>query len=357
VFSWDLTRILLAVMAIGGLMTASVWVLRPFLLAVIWAAMIVVASWPVLRGVQARLWDKRGLAVAVMTLALLAVLAVPLTVAVIAVVERSDDLLAWTKAIASRPLPPPPAWVPGLPLVGARITAEWQNLAGTGAEELAARVAPYVTDVARWLLLQAGGLGVVFVQMLLTVGVSAILYARGETVATGVLAFARRLAGPEGVRVAVLSASAVRAVALGVVVTALVQSIVAGIGLGIAGVPHVVLLTSLMVMLGIAQIGPAPVLLGAIIWLFVNGQTFWGPVMVVWSLITMSLDNILRPVLIRRGADLPLLLIFAGVVGGLLAFGLIGLFVGPVVLAVTYTLLVAWVAEEETPRQEPVPGS
>jgi predicted PurR-regulated permease PerM len=87
-----------------------------------------------------------------------------------------------------------------------------------------------------------------------------------------------------------------------------------------------------------------------------NGQTFWGGVMIVWSLVAMSIDNVLRPLLIKRGADLPLLLIFAGVIGGLLAFGLIGLFVGPVVLAVTYTLLVAWVEGGETPRPEPAVG-
>jgi len=99
-----------------------------------------------------------------------------------------------------------------------------------------------------------------------------------------------------------------------------------------------------MLMLGVAQIGPAPVLVGAVIWLYVNDQTFWGSVMVVWALVTMSLDNVLRPLLIKKGADLPLLLIIAGVIGGLLAFGLVGLFIGPVVLAVAYTLLTAWVS-------------
>src|SRR5262249_19741954 len=130
-------------------------------------------------------------------------------------------------------------------------------------------------------------------------------------------------------------------------VTALVQSAVAGLGLLVTGVPHVILLTSLMVMLGIAQIGPAPVLIGAVIWLFVNEQTFWGSVMIVWGLVAMSMDNVRRLLFVKRGADLPLLLIFTGVIGGLLAFGLIGLFVGPVVLAVSYTLLVAWVTEGE----------
>jgi predicted PurR-regulated permease PerM len=347
--SWDLTRILLAVVSIGGLIAASFWVLRPFLPAVIWATMIVVASWPALRAVEARLWGRRSLAVAVMTLVMLAVLTVPLTLAVIGIVDRADDLVVWTKSLAGRPLPGPPDWVESLPLVGNRIAAEWRSVVSSSSEDLTARVTPYLADIARWLVARAGGVGALLLQFLLTVAVAALLYAKGETAAGGVLAFARRLAGDDGVRVAILSAGAIRAVALGIVVTALVQSAIGGIGLAVTGVPHAVLLTCVMVMLGIAQIGPIPVLLGAVIWLYAGGQNFWGTVMVIWSLVTASLDNVLRPILIRRGADLPLVLVIAGVLGGLLAFGLVGLFVGPVVLAVTYTLLVAWVRAGERP--------
>jgi predicted PurR-regulated permease PerM len=344
--SWDLTRILLAIVAIGGLITASFWVLRPFLLSVIWATMIVVATWPALCAVQARLWGKRSLAVIVMTLGMLLILATPLTMAVVAIIERSDDVLTWATSLARRPLPDPPEWIRAVPLVGKNIAAEWQKVASSRPEELVARVSPYLTDVARWLIRQAGSLGALLVQLLLTVVVSAILYAQGESAAAGVLAFGRRLAGGAGERVAILSARAIRAVALGIGVTALVQSVIGGIGLAVTGVPYAVLLTSVMFVLAVAQIGPGVVLLGAVIWLYTNGQTLWGTVLLAWSLVTVSLDNILRPILIKKaGADLPLLLVIAGVLGGLLAFGLIGLFVGPVVLAVTYTLLVAWVAD------------
>ena len=123
------------------------------------------------------------------------------------------------------------------------------------------------------------------------------------------------------------------------------------------GVPFAAILTTIMFVLGIAQIGPMPVLLGAVIWLYWGGATLWGTVMVVWALVTVSLDNFLRPILIRRGADLPLLLIFAGVLGGLLAFGIIGLFIGPVVLAVTYTLLQAWVTEGEAVPERRAPAT
>jgi predicted PurR-regulated permease PerM len=347
--SWDVARVLLAVMAIGGLLAATFWVLRPFLPALIWATMIVVATWPVMRAVQARLGGRRGLAVAVMTAAMVVIVVAPIAVGIVVVVEHAADVVGWSKSLAASAAAGPPAWLSDLPLVGKRVTAEWQRIAAAPPEDLADRFRPYLTDVGRWIVGQVGSLGVLLVQLVLTVGISALLYARGETVAAGVRAFARRLAGEPGEEVALLSAQAIRAVALGIVVTALVQSVIGGVGLAITGVPHPVLLSAVMFLLAVAQIGAGPVLFGAVIWLYWTDKTLWAIVMLGWSLITVSLDNVLRPMLIKRGADLPLVLIFAGVLGGLLAFGIIGLFVGPVVLAVTYTLLVAWVAKGDGP--------
>jgi predicted PurR-regulated permease PerM len=350
--TWDLTRIVLGVAAIGALVLASFLVLRPFLPALIWATMIVIATWPALRMVQARLWGKRVLAVVVLTLLMVIIVVMPIAVGVMALVEHGEALVSWTRALAAHPLPPPPQVVRSLPVVGERIATAWQNVASASPEEIAERVRPHLRLILGWLIIQAGGLAVFFVQLVLTVVLAAILYAQGETVAGGVIAFLRRLAGQAGERVAVLSAQAIRAVALGIVVTALVQAIIGAVGLAVTGVPHAMVLAAIMFVLGVAQIGPIPVLLGSIIYLYWIGEPFWGTVLVVWSLVTLSLDNFLRPVLIRRGADLPLLLIFAGVLGGLLAFGVVGLFIGPVVLAVTYTLLQNWVATGE-PAPEP----
>jgi predicted PurR-regulated permease PerM len=158
--------------------------------------------------------------------------------------------------------------------------------------------------------------------------------------------FGRRLAGERGDHVVRLAGQAIRGVALGVVVTAVVQSVLGGIGLAIAGVPFAAVLTAVMFMLALAQIGPLPVLLGGLAWLWWQDNTGWFVALLIWTIAVGSLDNILRPILIKKGADLPLLLIFAGVIGGLFAFGLLGLFVGPVLLAVAYTLLDAWVSEE-----------
>jgi predicted PurR-regulated permease PerM len=237
--------------------------------------------------------------------------------------------------------------VSGIPLAGRRLALAWQQLADAGREGLSARLAPYAAEAAGWFVRQAGSVGRVIVEVLLTVVISAILYSTGESAALAVRRFARRLAGPQGDDVAVLAARAVRGVALGVVVTALAQSLLAGIGLAVAGVPAVSVLTAVIFMLCIAQLGPLLVLLPVVVWLYWSDQALWGTLLLVWTVLVGTMDNFVRPVLIRKGADLPLLLIFAGVIGGLIAFGVIGLFIGPVVLAVTYTLLGAWVNAEE----------
>jgi predicted PurR-regulated permease PerM len=349
--TWDITRILFAVVAIGGLIAASFWVLRPFLPATVWAVMIVIATWPEMRWVERRLWGRRSLAVAVMTIAMLAIILVPIGIAVATLVDRADEIAAWTKSLVGFSMPPPPAWVSELPLIGKRIAASWRGVASKHPEELAAYITPHLTEIGRWLISQAGSLLTLLVQLLLTLALSAVLYAKGEAAAEWVLAFARRLAGGDGARAAILSGQAIRAIALGIVVTALLQSVVGGIGLAVTGVPHAAVLTAVMFLLGVAQVGAVPVLVGGVIWLYWQDQTLWATVMVIWTIVTGSLDNFIRPILIKRGADLPLLLVFSGVLGGLLAFGIIGLFVGPVVLAVSYTLLVTWVGDGRTADQ------
>jgi len=135
-----------------------------------------------------------------------------------------------------------------------------------------------------------------------------------------------------------------------------VQAGLAGIGLAVAGVPFAAILTVLMFVLAVAQVGAGPVLIGAVIWVYSEYGAGWGSVFLVWAIVCGTMDNVLRPMLIKRGADLPLLLIFVGVIGGLIAFGIIGLFIGPVVLAVAYTLLVDWVSEAGPP-DAPTPPS
>ena len=342
----DLARTTLAVFFMAGLAATALWIMKPFVPALVWATMIAVATWPLMRRVQQRLWQSRALAVVTMTIALLLAFVIPLLLAIAVVVAHASDIGTWVREIPNLRLPGPPGWIETIPVVGPRLWTAWNDAAAAAPDALARWVAPYASNVAHWTLAQMGSMGMIAVQFLLTVILAAILYARGEQAAAGVIGFFRRLAGAHGENVVVLAAQAIRGVALGVVVTALVQSALGGVGLVAAGVPFPGLLTALMFLLAIAQVGPGPVLLGAVVWIYATSDSAWvPPLLLVWSIAVGALDNVLRPILIKRGGDLPLLIVFAGVIGGLLSFGLAGIFVGPVVLAVVYTLLKAWVNE------------
>jgi predicted PurR-regulated permease PerM len=336
---------MLQLLALGVLIASSFWIVRPFLLALTWATMIAVATWPLLLHAQAWLGGRRSLAVALMTIALLLILVVPLYLGIDTIVENADRIAEWSKSLTTLTVPPPPAWVAAVPVVGAKLAGRWQELAAAGPSEVAAQISPYAQTLALWFAGQVGSIGLLFVQFLLTVIIAAILYANGEAAARGADHFARRIAGPQGENAVHLAGRAIRGVALGVVVTAILQSAAAGIGMVLVGVPFAGILTAVIFMLCIAQIGPALVLIPAVIWVYSTRGAVWGTGFLAWAIVCGTFDNFLRPMLIKRGADLPLLLIFTGVIGGLIAFGVIGLFIGPVVLAVAYTLFVDWVSQ------------
>lgn len=350
----DITRTTLTVLVIGGLLAGSFWVLRPFLGALLWATLLVVATWPLMRQLQTRLWNHRGLAVALMTVLLLLLFVVPLTWVVATLATHAPQIAEWVRSLASLQGAELPAWVANLPLVGAAIAEAWQHLQDSGLGSSVGQIAPFASRLATWVLAQIGGLGSALVQFALTVVLAAILYLQGEDAARALEKFGQRLGGDTGEATVVLCGQAIRGVALGVGVTAVLQTLLGALGLWMANVPYVGIFTALMLVACIAQIGPLIVLLPAAAWLFWSAQTGWGIFMVAWALGVATLDNIVRPVLIRRGADLPLLLIFVGVIGGLVSLGLVGIFVGPVILAVTYTLWRAWL---EGPLQGPLQGS
>jgi predicted PurR-regulated permease PerM len=341
----DLLRTTLAVFFIGTLTLASLWVLEPFLPSLVWATMVVVTTWPLMLRVQRWLRGRRSLAVAAMTIAMLVVFVVPVAAAVITLVDHADDIGRWLASLGDIRLPMPPDWLARVPLVGAKADAAWRDLASAGPEELARLLTPYFAKGVTWLAAEAGGVGKIALQVLLIVLLSAILFGQGESAARLVHGFAKRLAGERGTGAVKLAGQAIRAVALGVVVTAVVQTLLAWLGLAMAGVPFASLLAAVMLLLAVAQIGVVPVMLCAVGWLYWKGLMGTAIALFVWTIFVGAIDNVLRPFLIKQGADLPLLLIFAGVIGGLLSFGIVGLFIGPVILAVSYTLLRAWIDE------------
>src|SRR6478735_8956498 len=252
----DIIGITLAVAFIAGLVGMSLWVISPFAGAMIWAAMIVISTWNGMLWLQARLFGRRWLAVTAITVLMLLVLFVPLTLGIISVVRNADDFVGWIAGMQDFHLPPPPDWVAGVPFVGEKAAALWKDAATSGVAELAKQAKPYATAVLGWLASRAGGAGWILLQFLLTVVISAVMFAYGESAAAGLTRFGRRLAGERGEKMVLLAGRAVRGVALGIVVTAFVQSVLGGLALGLSGVPFAMALTGVMFMLCIAQLGP-----------------------------------------------------------------------------------------------------
>ena len=341
----DLTQITISVVFILLLAIGSVWVFMPFVAALLWATIIVISTYDIMLKLQKLLWNKKGLAVTVMVLIILMVILIPIIMVVGAIATNVSQLSGWFGSLSELKLQSAPEWIAGIPLVGSQLANGWNQFASLSNDELIKRVVPFLDDVVRWFVAQAGGFALFMIHFLITVIICGILYSKGEVAVKGLRNFANRLAGERGDAIIILAGQAIKAVTMGVVITALIQSILGGIALAICGVPKPGLLTAIMFILGLTQIGSLPVLLPAIIWKYASGDPVWGSVLLVLSIIVGASDNIIRPFLIKRGADLPVILIFAGVIGGLIAFGIVGLFIGPVILAVTYTLLKAWTNE------------
>jgi len=188
----DLVRTTLQLLFLGALIATSLWILRPFLVALAWATMIAVATWPLLLDAQRWLGGRRALAVASMTILLALTLLVPVYFGITAVVGNAQQLVEWSKSLGTFAIPPPPDWLAGIPLIGGELDAHWQELAGAGSGEIASRLAPYAQSLVLWFVGAVGGAGLLLLQLLLTVILAAILYANGETAAQGADRFARR---------------------------------------------------------------------------------------------------------------------------------------------------------------------
>jgi predicted PurR-regulated permease PerM len=238
--------------------------------------------------------------------------------------------------------PEPPAWLAKVPLVGGKATERWHTLAAdtaqfrTRAGELLEQATPH--------LLRAGlALGAGLMQLALSIFIAFFLFRDGGSLGQQVTMAVGRIAGDRGKQMLKMAANTVRGVVYGVLGTALAQGIATGVGLLIAGVSNAALLTLLAFFSAIVPlVGPALVWIPAALWLFAKGATAWGIFLIVWGLVVNNIDNFLKPYLISKGSDMPFILIFFGVLGGAVAFGFIGVFLGPTLLAVGYRLVVEW---------------
>lgn len=343
---FDLAKTVFNLLILGMLILFAFLIVKPFILSALWALLVVIATWPCLIFLQSVLWNKRLLATCVLIALIILVFTVPFMIGINHIVSNSDGVTTWIKTLPDTK-PPKLEWLNSIPMVGTELYTGWQNLLSNSGAELFAKIQPYLGLSTSWLIGKLSGIGVLIVQCLLMILFCAIFYLRGEILAKTVIRIANRIANQRGENAVMIATHAIRAIALGVIVTALLQSILAGMSLYIISMPYFMVLTVLVFICCVAQVGPLVVLIPSIIWLFWTGNNYAGIFLVVMAGILSTIDNIVRPILIKKGADIPLSLVFLGVFGGMFAFGLIGLFVGPVVIAVSYRLLLAWTNDTE----------
>lgn len=337
-----LSGVVLLLLVVGCLL-----VLRPFVSALLWAVVLSFSAWPAYRRVLALVRGRRTLAALLMTLTAALILLAPFVVVGFTLADNVQALTAATRKWMESGLPDAPAWLARVPLIGSQAVEHWQSLAGD-SRKLLKEMQQFIAPVSAWLLSGGLKLGSGLVELAMSILIAFFFYRDGVVFADRLKSGVERIGGDRGQRLLELAGNTVRSVVYGILGTALVQGVMAGIGFVIAGVPGAALLALLTFFLSVVPMGPPLVWIPATIWLFHQGFTGWGIFMIVWGLAVSSVDNFVKPWLISQGSDMPFLLILFGVLGGALAFGLIGVFLGPTLLALGYRLIQEWIATART---------
>lgn len=349
----DVIRIVIRLAVLAFLTYWSFVLLRPFVPVLAWAMVLTVALNPAFDWLSTHLGQRRRLAAFILTIVLLAVFLGPAAWLGIGLVEGlrdiSDRLTSGDLAI-----PLPPDSIREWPLIGVRLHDVWER----ASENLAVafrELAPHLKPLAGPILAIAGSAGTGTLKFLASVVVAGFLLPSGPRIVASVRMMLTRIVPPRSADFLALAGATIRTVAQGVIGVAVLQSLLAGIGLKIAGVPHAGVLAFAILVLGIVQIGSAPILLPVIIWIWTVKDVGTAVLITIYLVLVGLSDNALKPMLMGRGLSTPVLVIFMGVLGGTLAHGIVGLFVGPIILAVVWELLMAWGREE--PGSSPAPGS
>ena len=350
--SWNTER-LLRLIALGLLVLACLQIIVPFLGAIAWAAIIAITVWPAFLWLTARLGNRPRLAASLCALVLIGLLVLPFALMVATLGQAVPQMARFVQDLAVTLAPEPPAGLQSIPVVGQLLADVWRS-AVTDMAGIMRRAMPAAEQAGVWALAQGANLAVAVLEFLFAIliaGVLLVTAGRFQDLAEKIVS---RLDIGDGGRLIGVVVTTVRSVSIGLVGTASVQAMIAAIGFLLAGVPGPPLLGFLTLMLALVQLPTFLVWLPSAAWLYVDGQTGPAIFLLVWGLLLVNtVDNFLRPWLISRGAKLPFALILMGVLGGLLAWGIIGLFIGPTLLAVAYSLVRTWIGDAEARVSDP----
>jgi predicted PurR-regulated permease PerM len=339
--------ILLALLA--SLVFICIRIVSPFIGPMLWGVIIAVATWHPYRKLSRLLGDRRILASIIVSLVLLVVLVVPIFLLVDSLAEGVRDVAALMRDLTSIKLPPPPAWVRNLPVIGVTLDDQWRE-AMVDLPASLQQLQPYIGTAAGYSLSIGAGLFTAMIEFLVAIVFATILLVTGEAGVQVLRRFVARIGGVHHLGLLDVAAQTIRGVAAGIIFTAFIQAVLLVLGLMVVNAPGPILLGFLAFFLLVIQLPNWLVWLPVVVWLGYRGETGLAIFLFVWGTFVVStIDNFIRPYLISQGARLPLLLIFIGVIGGLFAYGFIGLFVGATLLGVGYTLFRTWLDEQPPP--------
>lgn len=331
--------------ALGLLLYWSLVLVSPFISIAIWSVVLTVALYPVFDWMSLRLGGRRRLAAFLITILSLFIVIGPATWLALGLIE-SVRVISERIDLSNLSFPPPSRAVKDWPLIGDALYQFW-DLASTNFSAALAKVAPQLKPLGSSLLNIVADAGTGVLKFFVSIIVAGFLFSPAPSLVDAVNRFSHRLASKRGEEFVALAGATIRNVSRGVVGISVLQALLAGIGLMIAGIPASSLIASAVLILGIIQIGPSIILIPLIIWSWTAMETTTALLFTAYMVPVNLLDNILRPIVMGRGLETPMLVTLIGVIGGTLAYGITGLFLGPIILAVIWELLVAWIREPE----------
>lgn len=328
--------------AVALLAVACALVLRPFFSAILWSVILAFTTWPLYTRLRERLGGRGSAAAGGMTLLIVVVLVAPIGFAAVALVTNAEPVIEIVRGWLDRGLPDPPEWLLTVPAIGAGLHERWQGIAHDSAA-LGGLLRPLLAPAREAALVAGRALAEGLFTLVVSTVICFFLYRDGEVVALRCRRLVERFAGQAALPLVGVAEATIRGVVYGIIGTALAQGFLQAVGLLVAGVPGALLLGAVTVVLSLIPVGPPLVWGGSALWLYFQGESAWALFVLLWgALVVSTVDNIIKPLLISRGAQLPFVLVLLGVLGGVLAFGFIGVFIGPTLLAVAYRLLLEW---------------
>jgi predicted PurR-regulated permease PerM len=331
-----------AIALISLLIAGCFLILRPFFSAILWAIILSFSTWPLYQGMKDWLKIPHTPASLLMVFTVAIILLLPLMLLAASFADNIAALFAMVKQLLKYGLPNPPAWLIQLPFIGAKTHDYWLTLVGSSAK-LTKLLLQYLLPLRLWALRVTANMGEGIAYLSLSLFLTFFCYRDGATLAEKMVLILHRLGGNTALELLEIAGDTVKSVIYGIVGTALAQGFLAGFGFLVAGVPGWLLLGTLTCLLSLIPVGPPLIWIPATVWLFQQGDAGWAIFLGIWGVTVVSaVDNVLKPYFISKGSNLPFVLVLLGVLGGVLAFGLLGIFLGPTLLAIAYRLVQKW---------------